>query len=312
MFCAYCGTQNNEGRKFCGNCGKPLVRIETQNVVNSNPLVSSQSLFCPYCGSQNNVGRKFCGNCGKPLAPVQTQKAVNPNQPVPAQPSHPYLPTQALPVDKGQNIRTSPKWAAIGAALDVLCFFLPWAGISYGFSLAISGWQLSTGNYGQGYLSQIHALPIIFLILLLGLVGFVCLNGKRSGAIIAMACGVTGMIGMIIVAANLFTRMPASVEVALGVGYYGEWLGFLIMAGVGLYSFRLISSKNNISTEASPQGSIRASTIPQPSAPSPVANTVQPVNQPGFGSNTLKPRPAAPATPTANSTSKNNDWKEIG
>jgi hypothetical protein len=312
MFCAYCGSQNSEGRKFCGNCGKQLVRIETQNAVNSNSPGSSQSQFCAYCGSQNSEGRKYCGNCGEPLAPVQTQKAVNPYQPVPAQPSHPYLPTQALHVDSGQKTKTGPKWAAMGAALAVLGFFLPWAVISYGFSLTISGWQMSTGNYGKGYLSQVQALPAIFLILLLGLVGFVCLNGKRSGAIIAMACGVTGMIGMIIVAANLFAYTPAQVAVTLGGGYFGEWLGFLIMAGVGFFALRQMSTKINPVTTPSLQGypsSPIASTL---SVSPPLLNLVPPANPNGLGSNVVDPNSATSVTPTGNPPPKKNTWKEIG
>src|ERR671931_353989 len=47
--CASCGAENDEGVKFCGECGSPL------------------SLVCPACSDPNAAGRKFCGECGAPL-----------------------------------------------------------------------------------------------------------------------------------------------------------------------------------------------------------------------------------------------------
>ncbi len=50
MTCAACGTQNESGRKFCGECGAPLAAA------------------CPSCGSANGPGVKFCGECGTAIA----------------------------------------------------------------------------------------------------------------------------------------------------------------------------------------------------------------------------------------------------
>ena len=49
VLCAACGTANEAGRKFCGECGSPL----------STP--------CPSCGTPNTAGVKFCGECGAAL-----------------------------------------------------------------------------------------------------------------------------------------------------------------------------------------------------------------------------------------------------
>ena len=49
LTCPACGTVNNAGMKFCGNCGKPL------------------SANCPNCGAPLAAGVKFCGNCGHKL-----------------------------------------------------------------------------------------------------------------------------------------------------------------------------------------------------------------------------------------------------
>jgi predicted ATPase/class 3 adenylate cyclase len=48
--CASCGTENEPGRKFCGECGSPLARP------------------CPTCGTPNAPTAKFCGECGCSLA----------------------------------------------------------------------------------------------------------------------------------------------------------------------------------------------------------------------------------------------------
>jgi class 3 adenylate cyclase/tetratricopeptide (TPR) repeat protein len=53
MRCHACGTENDEGRKFCGECGAPL------------------AVACAACGTPNSPGAKFCGECGATLgAPV--------------------------------------------------------------------------------------------------------------------------------------------------------------------------------------------------------------------------------------------------
>jgi class 3 adenylate cyclase/tetratricopeptide (TPR) repeat protein len=50
VICSSCGSANEAGRKFCGECGTRLVP------------------GCPSCGAQNAPGTKFCGECGTPLA----------------------------------------------------------------------------------------------------------------------------------------------------------------------------------------------------------------------------------------------------
>jgi class 3 adenylate cyclase/tetratricopeptide (TPR) repeat protein len=49
LICAACGTENEVGRKFCGECGQRL------------------AAGCPSCGAPNAPGTKFCGECGTPL-----------------------------------------------------------------------------------------------------------------------------------------------------------------------------------------------------------------------------------------------------
>ena len=49
MICANCSATNEPGRKFCGECGTPLV------------------IACQNCGAANTPGVKFCGECGTTL-----------------------------------------------------------------------------------------------------------------------------------------------------------------------------------------------------------------------------------------------------
>ncbi len=49
MTCATCGTINEPGRKFCGECGERLAAV------------------CPSCGAPNVASARFCGECGSNL-----------------------------------------------------------------------------------------------------------------------------------------------------------------------------------------------------------------------------------------------------
>src|SRR5438132_11536183 len=63
MRCAACGTENEPGRKFCGECGSPL------------------TLSCPECGTANSPGVKFCGECGAALAAQPRDRGLPTLQP---------------------------------------------------------------------------------------------------------------------------------------------------------------------------------------------------------------------------------------
>ncbi|MBI2851386.1 MAG: protein kinase [Chloroflexi bacterium] len=56
MKCPKCQTENPEGVKFCGECGRPF----------------SAEIACPKCGHKNPQGVKFCHECGQPLTHAQT------------------------------------------------------------------------------------------------------------------------------------------------------------------------------------------------------------------------------------------------
>ncbi len=66
MVCPSCGTRNEPGRKFCGECGSPLARS------------------CPECGNPNAPGVKFCGECGSPIGGEATAAAAAQSTQAPA------------------------------------------------------------------------------------------------------------------------------------------------------------------------------------------------------------------------------------
>ncbi len=58
--CSACGTENEPGRKFCGECGASL------------------ALACAVCGAANAPGVKFCGECGTSLVTDRHKEALPP------------------------------------------------------------------------------------------------------------------------------------------------------------------------------------------------------------------------------------------
>jgi class 3 adenylate cyclase/tetratricopeptide (TPR) repeat protein len=59
VICRNCGTENEAGRKFCGECAAPLVAI------------------CPNCATPNPPTSKFCGECATPLVAGATARPLN-------------------------------------------------------------------------------------------------------------------------------------------------------------------------------------------------------------------------------------------
>lgn len=53
-----CGYVNEQGARFCINCGKPLLKSE-------EPEDTTRA--CPSCGIEVERGARFCCGCGKPL-----------------------------------------------------------------------------------------------------------------------------------------------------------------------------------------------------------------------------------------------------
>jgi class 3 adenylate cyclase/tetratricopeptide (TPR) repeat protein len=59
VVCPACSAENEEGRKFCGECGGSLARA------------------CPACGTANGPAAKFCGECGASLVEAAVAPTVS-------------------------------------------------------------------------------------------------------------------------------------------------------------------------------------------------------------------------------------------
>ena len=245
MFCAFCGAKNSDDAKFCGTCGKPL------NVAAPAPTPTPQ----PPAGYQVH---QTPPQYGQPVQPhYQQPYAPQPGYPVYSQPVHPA-------------VRKSPeqhaRWASIGAAIVIICFFLPWVSVSCsGTEIAqVSGWGLATGSYvneisnsmseslgGLGSLfgdsynlsdymdtGSAQTYPGLFLVPILGAIGFISLTNKKAGALAAAIAGVAGIITMIVVGSKLGGSLSGdytfySIQVNYLFGYVFEWIGFILMLIIG-------------------------------------------------------------------------------
>ena len=193
--------------------------------------------YCTNCGRQNPAGNKFCENCGKPLGQS-------------AQPPRP-------PSGMGRRL------PAAGSALVVICFFFPWVLVSCNVSLgaatsvSATAYEMATGNYSalngitnaysllggmSSQLPQTQSFPLLWAIPLLGLAGLLCLSGRSSGTSIAIIAGILGMVGLIIFAikaSDVDRQLQlAAFSLSYREGYWGTWLGFLWLTGVGLLAQR--------------------------------------------------------------------------
>lgn len=68
MMCTNCGTENQEGVKFCGQCGSRLG--------NRMPDVR-----CSACGFVNRPNTRFCGACGEAVFSDMTEGEPEPARP---------------------------------------------------------------------------------------------------------------------------------------------------------------------------------------------------------------------------------------
>ena len=67
MRCEQCQFENEEGAKFCGNCGAPLAP-RTPQPRDTEPASRVGQVYCQQCGSPNVEGSVFCYRCGSRLA----------------------------------------------------------------------------------------------------------------------------------------------------------------------------------------------------------------------------------------------------
>jgi hypothetical protein len=66
------GHANDEGNRFCEQCGAPLQQPQASvapPVAQTSASADTTSSTCPVCGQENMPGTAFCDNCGAALPP---------------------------------------------------------------------------------------------------------------------------------------------------------------------------------------------------------------------------------------------------
>jgi len=94
IHCPHCGATNQDGTRFCIECGQPL------------PAPNAGGMPCPQCGAENAPGTVFCDDCGTRLVPAPSTVAEQePEPPAPIKgfslPKKPTGPLGPLPSSDG-------------------------------------------------------------------------------------------------------------------------------------------------------------------------------------------------------------------
>jgi len=191
-------------------------------------------MFCSTCGHKNPEGSKFCESCGSPM-----------------------------PVSENANMKKKSssalrRLASIGGALVLICFFLPWvmASCSSGgllggdIEVKASGLELATGrihdldvlynSYSADEIAEETSTPLFFLVPILGLGAFYSLTDKKSGSIVAMICGILGIIFLIVFGVKFHNAKEelelssySMLSMKLQFGYILAWIGFIFQTVLG-------------------------------------------------------------------------------
>jgi len=66
MYCSNCGTKLDEGARFCGECGSPVIVQEAveQEIVEATEALDNPIKTCRKCSFEIEDGARFCGECG--------------------------------------------------------------------------------------------------------------------------------------------------------------------------------------------------------------------------------------------------------
>ena len=87
MLCKNCGTEIEDGTKFCPKCG--------------NSVAETGHLFCAYCGTKIAQDTTFCVECGKKVSEPHSENPVNKSE---------QHPTSEKPFNKNANIENLSLW----------------------------------------------------------------------------------------------------------------------------------------------------------------------------------------------------------
>ena len=212
-------------------------------------------MYCTYCNHKNAEGNKFCESCGKPLVTTDV------SAPISAKP----VAVESKKEGKSSWLRRIP---SIGAALVIICFFLPWVMVSCSYNLGtqnkigygVTGFEIASGSYPimdvpeelklsplfwgsvEQTPSDTDAYPLLALIPVLGLIGLFSLTGRLSGTILAIISGILGILGMLVFSLGIiYVNSKISItgfRLEFQSGLLGTWIGFLWQTITGMMTVK--------------------------------------------------------------------------
>lgn len=198
---------------------------------------------CSKCGSSNIDFAKLCFKCN---ARLNDSPSPGPSQNIPISQTQLYgdKPKIIEKFSKGYKLSSS------GAALAILCFFLPWMlGSCGGQTVTLSGWEMAAGTrVGQGFfVQQMEGTPILFLILLAAFcVIYLAYTAYNRGSLIPImdgygpiALGVIPLLILLITFSGVKEQAAQQgIYVEFQFGLWGSVLGYLAAIAGGVLNLR--------------------------------------------------------------------------
>ena len=114
MYCVECGAFNEDGTRFCTECGSPLDVPEPEETT----VLAAGAGKCPHCGAALEPGAQFCVNCGKSVAPQASAVDATVVAPVsvPVEPAPAATPVSATSENADAKSNASSKrWSNISS-----------------------------------------------------------------------------------------------------------------------------------------------------------------------------------------------------